>query len=385
MVRDAGRLGRVAGLYEHPGRNLPDHTLERLYLEIAAGVLADAGLAPDDVDALYTSSTPGGVLALAETLGLRNLRKIDGSDHGGSSYVAHAGRAAKDVAEGRASVALVIMAGLPRQGKSMKIAPGPRAPFDRAHGTTLISEYAMVARRHMYEHGTTARDLAEIKAAASYHASFNPNAYLRQVVTVDEVLDSPYIADPLHRLDCCVTTDGGGAVLIVSPEIARTLDKECPVVVSHAEAFKHSDNGSYDLASGLAWRTGPAALAEAGIRTADVDYASIYDSFTITAFSNLEGIGFFEPGAGGAFVRDGALRVGGRLPMNTDGGGLSNNHPDMRGGMVRLMEAVRQLRATATAEVQVPDCEVAVVHGSGFSLGSIAAASTAVLMRSDVA
>lgn len=385
----SSRLGRIAGAYEHPGRALPGYSLDRLYLEIAAGALADAGLGPNDVDALYTSSTPGSAIALAETLGLRTLAHIDGTDLGGASYVSHAGRASRLIAEGRASVALVIMGGLPKQGISNNVVSGSRREFDRAHGSTLIAEYALVARRHMYEFGTTSRDLAELKAAASFHASHNPNAYLKNEVTVDEVLESPLIADPLHRLDCCVTTDGGGAVVIVSAEVERALGGSLPVIVSQEESFMHSaslPDGRYDLARSISARTGPLALERAGLTVSDVDYASVYDSFTITELLNLEGIGFFEPGGAGDFVRDGALRADRPgLSVNTDGGGLSSNHPDMRGGMIRMIEAVRQVRGTATPTVQVPDCEVAVVHGSGFSLGTHATGSTAVLMRSDVA
>lgn len=375
---------RIAGAFEHPGRKLPGYTVERLYLEIMAGALADAGLGVDDIDGLITTLVPGGPLSLAETLGLRNLRHLDGTDLGGASYVSDAGRAARLVQEGICSAVLVIMGGLPLQRLSPYAPPSPTLPYEVAHGSTLVSQYAMVAQRHMHEHGTTSRDLAEIKAAASWHAQFNPHALLPRPVTVDEVLDSPWIAEPLHRLDCCVTTDGGGAFVVVSDEVARELRSAGPAILAAEEGIMHSDGGVYDLPRGIAATTGPRAFEAAGIAPRDVGYASIYDSFTITVLVNLEGLGFFAPGEGGRFVADGGLRAGsGRLAVNTDGGGLCNNHPDQRGGMVRMIEAIRQLTGRAAPEVQVADLEFAVVHGSGYSLGTRAAGATAILQRGE--
>ena len=375
---------RIAGAYEHPGRKLPGYTVERLYLEIMAGALTDAGLGVDDIDGLITAAVPGGPLSLAETLGLENLRYIDSTDLGGASYVTDAGRAARLVQDGTCSAVLVIMAGLPLQGLSPVFPASPTRPYEVAHGSTLVAEYALVAQRHMYEHGTTSRDLAEIKAAASFHAQYNPNALLPKLVTVEEVLASPWIADPLHRLDCCVTTDGGGAFVVVSAETARALGSTGPAILAAEEAIMHSSNGSYDLPRGIAAVTGPRAFEAAGITVRDIDYVSVYDSFTITVLVNLEGLGFFEPGAGGRLLADGALRAPfGAIPVNTDGGGLCNNHPDHRGGMVRMVEAIRQLSDRAAPEVQIKDAEFAVVHGSGYSLGTRAAGATAILQRGE--
>lgn len=379
-------MARIAGAFEHPERDIPGRSLESVHLEIAAGALADAGLTPADVDGLFTSVTPGGPLALAELLGLANLRHVDGTDLGGATYVAALGAAARAIQAGRCNVALIIHAGLPRQGVGLRGAPpSPTLPFEAAHGSTLIAQYALVARRHMYEYGTTREDLAHIKVAAAYHASFNPNALLRNRVTVEEVLESPPIAEPLHRLDCCVTTDGGGALVVVSEEIAASLGRPCPGILAEATTVRHWNNGKVDLTVTGAARTGPEAFAAAGLTPGDIDYVSLYDSFTITVLTALEDLGFCAKGEGGRFVRDGALHAPhGRLPCNTDGGGLANNHPDRRGGMIRAIEAVRQLRGEAHPELQVPDCEFALVHGSGFSLGSRASAATAILCRGDV-
>jgi acetyl-CoA C-acetyltransferase len=221
--------------------------------------------------------------------------------------------------------------------------------------------------------------------AASLHAQHNPNALLQQVVTVEEVLGSPMISDPLHRLDCCVVTDGGGAVVVVSPEVARDLERRTVVVLGHGESQKHTDNGRVDLTyTGAVW-SGPRAFEEAGVTQADVDYASIYDSFTITVMETIEDLGFCEKGEGGRFVLDGALVApSGRLPFNTDGGGLCNNHPANRGGMTKILEAVRQLRGEAHPAVQVPDCEIALAHGTGGSLSTRMGSATLILGREDV-
>lgn len=242
--------------------------------------------------------------------------------------------------------------------------------------------YALAAQRHMYEFGTTSAQLAEVRVAASIHAQYNPDAMLREPVTVEQVLDSPLVADPLHRLDCCVVSDGGGALVVVSPEVARTLPRSGVTLLGHGEAPKHADNGRIDLTySGAVW-SGPTAFAEASIGIGDVDYVSLYDSFTFTVIKQLEDLGFCDRGAGGRFVLDGALQAPyGRLPFNTDGGGLCNNHPGNRGGMTKVIEAVRQLRGEAAPPVQVPDCEIAVVNGTGGYLGTRIGSATLVLGR----
>ena len=177
------------------------------------------------------------------------------------------------------------------------------------------------------------------------------------------------VADPLHRLDCCVVTDGGGALVVVHPDVARALGRAGATVLGHGEALKHADAGRIDLTYSAARWSGPAAFTEAGVAPGDIQYASIYDSFTITVLIALEDLGFCDKGRGGAFVADGALRSpDGRLPFNTDGGGLCNNHPGNRGGMTKVIEAVRQLRGEAHPAVQVPGCELALAHGTGGAL-----------------
>jgi acetyl-CoA C-acetyltransferase len=240
----------------------------------------------------------------------------------------------------------------------------------------------MAALRHMHQYGTTSQQLAWIKVAASHHAQHNPDALLREVVTVEEVVGSPMIADPLHRLDCCVITDGGGAIVVTRPEVARALTRPLVKVLGAGEAVKHQTGGRIDLTySGAVW-SGPAAFAEAGVKPSDVKYVSIYDSFTITVLITLEDLGFCEKGQGGKLVADGNLISGtGKLPFNTDGGGLCNNHPANRGGLTKVVEAVRQLRGEAHAKVQVKDCGLALAHGTGGSLGTRHGSATLIMER----
>jgi acetyl-CoA C-acetyltransferase len=378
----------IAGAYEHPDRIIPDKSLSQVTAEVALGALADAGLTLDDVDGLLCAGdTPGfGPISIADYLGLKHLSFVDSTETGGSSYVLHVGHAAMAIDEGKCSVALIILAGLPRQRAFDGVSRGepPEFSFEQPFGLSIPSLYGLAARRHMYEYGTTSAQLAEIKVAASHHAQYNPHALLPNRVTVEEVLDSPLIADPLHRLDCCVITDGGGALVVVSPEIARGLDRRCVKVLGHGEAPKHSMNGRLDLGfTGAAW-SGPRAFAEAGVTVNDIDYASIYDSFTITVLETIEDLGFCEKGAGGRFVEDGALQAPyGKLPFNTDGGGLCNNHPAFRGGMTKVIEAVRQLRGEASPEVQVPDCTIALAHGTGGWIGTRHGSATLILGQED--
>jgi acetyl-CoA C-acetyltransferase len=242
--------------------------------------------------------------------------------------------------------------------------------------------YAMAAARHMHEFGTTGEQLAWIKVAASVHAQHNPLALLRNVVTVEEVVNSPMVADPLHRLDCCVITDGGGALVVVSPEIARSLARPKVRVRGAGEFVKHIRGGYPDITSSGAVVSGAQAFAEAGVTPKDIKCACIYDSFTISVLIALEDLGFCEKGKGGQFVSEGNLISGvGRLPFNTDGGGLCNSHPSNRGGMTKVIEAVRQLRGEAHPRVQVPNCDIALAHGTGGWIASRHCSATLVLER----
>ena len=382
----------IAGAYEHPLRVIPDRTVAQVHADVAVGALADAGLSMDDVDGYFCAGdAPGfGGFSMAEYLGLQ-LSYIDTTETGGSSYLCHVGHAAAAIAAGKCSVALITLAGLPRSdpasmmsGARAMFASAPEAGFEMNHGMAIHGGYALAARRLMYEFGTTSEQLAEIKVAAAHHAQYNPDAFLRDPVTIEQVVESPMVSDPLHRLDCCVITDGGGALVVVSPEIAGDLDRRTVKVLGHGEAPKHTNTGRIDLThTGAVW-SGPRAFEEAGVTPADIDYASIYDSFTITVLETIEDLGFCEKGKGGTFVADQGLRApDGRLPFNTDGGGLCNNHPANRGGMTKVIEAVRQLRGETHDEVQVPDCQLALAHGTGGSLANRMGSATLILGQED--
>lgn len=379
----------IVGAFEHPVRKAPDKSVAQLHAESARGALLDAGLNKDDIDGYFCAGdAPGlGPLSMVDYMGL-NVRHIDSTDTGGSSYVVHVAHAAEAIALGKCDVALVTLAGRPRSEGSVGTQPrnyGANAPdvaFELPYGLATANGYGMVAMRHMHEFGTTSEQLAWIKVAASHHAQHNERAMLRDVVTVEDVLASPMISDPLRRLDCCVVSDGGGAVIVARPEIAKGLKRPVVSVIGAGESPKGQHGGTLDITtSGAAW-SGAAAFGEAGVKPADIQYASIYDSFTITVLMQLEDLGFCKKGEGGKFVADGNLISGsGKLPFNTDGGGLCNNHPANRGGMTKVIEAVRQLRGEAHPEVQVPGCTLALAQGMGGNLGSRHGSATLIMER----
>ena len=381
----------IAGAYEHPTRKAEDKSTAQLHAEVAIGALRDAGLTRADVDGYFCAGdAPGmGPLSMADYLGLNRLRHLDSTDIGGSSYLLHVAHAAEAIALGRCNIALITLAGRPRsEGVATGTTPRAGSPaqpdvqFEYPYGITVANLYALCAQRHMHEFGTTSEQLAWIKVAASHHAQHNEHAMLRKVVTVEEVVNSPLVADPLHRLDCCVISDGGGALVVTRPEIARSLARPVVTLRGTGEAVKHQMGGELDLTYTGARFSGPRAFEEAGVTPADIQYASIYDSFTITVLLQLEDLGFCEKGQGGRFVADGNLISGvGRLPFNTDGGGLCNNHPANRGGMTKVIEAVRQLRGEAHPAVQVPNCTLALAHGTGGTIGTRHGSATLILER----
>jgi len=379
----------IAGAYEHPTRKAPDKTVAQLHAECAQGALADAGLSLHDVDGYFCAGdAPGlGALSMADYMGLQ-CRHVDSTDTGGSSYLLHVSHAAQAIAAGKCNVALITLAGRPRSESSSGTQPRnwgqnvPDEPFELPYGVVTVNNYALVAARHMHDWGTTAEQLAWIKVAASHHAQHNPNAMLRDVVTVADVLASPMISDPLHRLDCCVVSDGGGALIVTRPEIAKSLKRPIVSVRGAGEALKGPRGGRVDLSYSAAAWSGKTAFEEAGLTPADIQYASIYDSFTITVLMQLEDLGFCQKGEGGRFVADGNLISGvGKLPFNTDGGGLCNNHPSNRGGMTKVIEAVRQLCGEAHPQVQVKNCGIALAQGMGGQLGSRHGSATLILER----
>jgi acetyl-CoA C-acetyltransferase len=374
----------VAGVYEHPTRFAPDKTAYQLHAESARGALADAGLTIRDVDGFCTSGVgPIGILSLAQHLDL-HPRWVDSQSIGGSSFVSHCLHAAAAIAGGLCEVALVTY-GSTAASERFAIGTGGGSvmdspdSFEAPFGPTIVGSYALVAQRHMHQYGTTSEQLAEIAVTMRRHAAGNPNAKYRDPITVEDVLASRVISSPLHLLDCCIISDGAGALVLTSLERARDLAQARVVILGGAEAVQHHGIGRRDLLDIAARQSGPLALARAGIRHADVDCAMIYDSYTITVLATLEALGFCGPGEGGAFCADGRIGLGGALPVNTDGGGLSSNHPGMR-GIFLVIEATKQLRR-ARGEAQVPGAEVALVHGTGGMLGQRHSGVTMILGR----
>jgi acetyl-CoA C-acetyltransferase len=380
----------IAGAFEHPTRKADDKSVALLHAECAKGALEDAGLSIRDVDGYFCAGDAPGVMntvGMVDYMGL-NVRHIDSTDTGGSSYMVHVAHAAEAIAAGKCNVALITLAGRPRSEGHSGAAPRmfppniPEVPFEASYGPNTVNMYAMAAMRHMALYGTTSEQLAWVKVAASHHAQYNEHAMLREVVTVEEVVGSPMIADPLHRMDCCVVSDGGGALIVVKPEIARSLKRPLVKVIGAGQAPRGQNGGKVDLTvTGAAW-SGPRAFEEAGVKPSDIKYASIYDSFTITVLLQLEDLGFCKKGEGGKFVSDGNLISGiGKLPFNTDGGGLCNNHPSNRGGITKIIEAVRQLRGEAHPKVQVKNCDIALAQGTGGSLGTRHCSATLIMER----
>ncbi|HEX7104754.1 MAG TPA: acetyl-CoA acetyltransferase [Acidothermaceae bacterium] len=316
---------------------------------------------------------------MAEYLGIRH-RYIDSTMTGGAAFEFHVQHAAAAIREGLAEAILVTYGSnqLSRMGRRLGTGGFVRAnervvgpsQFTAPFGLPLVGCYAMAAMRHMHEFGTKPEQLAQIAVGVREFAGLNPLARHRDPITVDDVLSSRMIADPLHLLDCCVITDGGGAIVITTEERARDLEQKPVYVLGAAGAQTHWNIDQMpDFTQIAATQSGPEAMGQAGVVHDDIDTLQLYDSFTITVLLMLEGLGFCAKGEGGAFVAEGHLRKGGKFPTNTDGGGLSSNHPGMR-GIFLLIEAVRQLRGQA-GDAQVPDCEVALCCGSGGFLSCI--------------
>lgn len=362
----------IAGVFEHPTRWAPDKTQYQIHAESARGALADAGLTINDVDGFFTAGVgPIGIMTLAEHLNL-TPRYHDSTNIGGSSFVAHVLHAAAAIAAGLCEVALITY-GSTASSDRFAVGTGglttgdPPDQLEVPYGPTVLNSYALVAQRHMHEFGTTSEQLAEIAVTIRRHAGLNPAAKFRDPITIDDVLASRVVSSPLHLLDCCIISDGGGAIVVTSAQRARDLPKPPVRILGGSEGLCHTSMGRRDLTDMAAGQSGPRAMAMAGVSHADIDMCMIYDSFTITVLETLENLGFCKKGEGGAFVQNGRIGLGGALPINTDGGGLSSNHPGMR-GIFLVIEAVKQLRGECGPR-QVPDCKVALCHGTGGMLG----------------
>ena len=348
-----------------------NQTPHALLAQASRRALADAGLLPHQIDGF--ASTGLGTMApidVAEYMGIQPTW-IDSTAVGGASWEIMAAHAADAISAGHADVVLLAYGSTARADlrKGLRTANldwGSRGPlqWEAPYGHTLISKYAMAARRHMHEFGTTIEQLAEIAVSARANASLNPEAFIRDPITIDDVLAGPMIADPFTKLQCCIRSDGAAAVVLVAEDRVADIPGKPIWILGTGESVSHISMSQWnDFTTGPAAVSGPLAFQRAGLTPADVDVCELYDAFTYMLLITLEDLGFCAKGEAGAFVEDGRLRLGGALPTNTDGGGLSACHPGQR-GLFLIVEAAQQLRGLA-GDRQVPDAKIACVSGTG--------------------
>ncbi|UXY20455.1 acetyl-CoA acetyltransferase [Streptomyces cynarae] len=390
MTPRSGQRAAVVGVALSDCGRVDDTTPYALHAQAARRALADAGLDRAVIDGFASAGL--GTLApaeVAEYLGLRPTW-VDSTSVGGSTWEVMAAHAADAISSGRARAVLLVYGSTARADikagrRTGTLSFGARGPlqFEAPYGHTLIAKYAMAARRHMHAHGTTIEQLAEVAVQARANAAANPEAMFRDPITVEDVLAGPVIADPFTKLHCCIRSDGGAAVLLVAEELVRDCRTRPVWVLGAGEHVSHTTMSEWpDFTVSPAAVSGRLAFERAGVRPEEVDFAEIYDAFTYMTLVTLEDLGFCGKGEGGAFVEKGRLLVaGGELPVNTDGGGLSAQHPGMR-GLFLLVEAVRQLRGEAGAG-QVRKAggrlpELAVASGTG---GWFCSSGTVVLGR----
>lgn len=373
----------TAGLGEAPG-----HTDIELLALAAQAAVRDAGLSMKDIDGLCTANLNAAMwpLNVVEYLGLRP-RFVEGTNIGGSAFIAHLLPAALALLSGQCQAVLVCYGSAQRTtNRSRRDTLRARglldpSPFEEPYEPFLPpSGYALIAARHMHQYGTTRRHLAEVAVAARRWAQLNPEAFAREPLTIEQVLAARMVTDPFTAHDCCLVTDGGGAFVLMRADRAKDRPQPAVYLLGAAAAVWHrTASGMQDLTVTPASESGPAAFRMARLAPKDIDTVQLYDAFTINTILFLEDLGFCAKGAGGPFVADGAIAPGGRLAVNTNGGGLSGYHPNMYGTFA-VIEAVRQLRGGLGAR-QVAGARTAVVHGNG----GVAASSqaTAILGTAD--
>jgi acetyl-CoA acetyltransferase len=366
-----GKAAIVGAAESDLGEVGPGFTPLDLIGQATERALADAGLEKEDVDGLFSASVyyQMPTLSAGEYLGIRP-RYSDATMMGGSSFVSHLLHAAAAIEAGLCEVALIAYASTQLSEGGFRGVSDPPDPYETPYRPRYpVSMYALAASRHMHEYGTTREQLAEVAVAARQWAKLNQKAFKRDDLTVEDVLASPMVSSPLSILDCCLVTDGGGAMLVTSADRAKDLRRPPVYLLGVGEAHWHRNISQMpDLTVTAAADSGRRAYEMAGVGPEDVDVTMLYDAFTINPILFLEDLGFCEKGEGGAFVVGGRTAPGGDLPVNTNGGGLSYNHPGMY-GLLLLIEAVRQLRGEG-GERQVEAAEVALAHGNGGVLSS---------------
>ena len=378
---DKSLRGKVAivGVADTEVGVLAGRTPMEMGVEAALAAIEDAGLEKNDIDGLVTCNAMAQPMmyhaeATAEYLQIFPRYCIAAGAGGGTTFsIIH--HAASAIATGMADVVVVTMAdamrsGLTRDQAMMVQASTGHPEFEQPYGPTVPAYYALIAQAHMAEFGTTQEQFAGIAVACRAHAARNPAAQMRDLISVEDVLESRMIADPLHLLDCSLVSDGGAAIVLTSAERAADM-KQTPIYLLGAgEGHSHEHiSAARNLTTSAAKEAGQRAFEMSGLRPTDMDFAQLYDCFTPTVLVELEDLGFCEKGEGGAFVESGALLPGGSLPVNTHGGLLSHSHPGNPGSMFALTESVWQLRGDASGR-QVADSKNALVHAQGGIMSS---------------
>lgn len=370
MVPMASRRVAIVGAALSDCGRVPDKTAVALMAQSSRRAVADAGLTKDAIQGFGSHGSLQPPIEVAENLGLTPTW-VDSTNVGGSSWEVMAQHAAAAIAVGEIDVALLTYGSTARsdvkrqlRGSTAAMPTAGAMQFEAPFGHTLVAKYAMVARRHMIEFGTTTEQLAEVAVAAHEWAAMNEYAFDRERISVADVANAPMVADPFTAKHICLRTDGGGAVVLAGEDVARDCATAPIWVLGAASAASHVSMSQWnDFTTSAAARSGPEAFGKAGVTPADIDVCQLYDSFTSTVLLMLEDLGFCAKGEGGSYIESGALRPGGTLPTNTDGGGLASCHPGMR-GMFLMVEAVRQLRGEC-GERQVAGARLACVSAMG--------------------
>ena len=371
MSSKRGSIAVVGVAESDLGQVAPDTSPLDLMAQGTFRALEDCGLKLADIDGVFCAATQVrmGPMALSEYLGIKP-KVFDGTQIGGSSFMSHVAHAQAAIEHGLCEVALIAYGSTQRSVSRAAASPREINPYESPYRPFMPpSAYAMAASRHMHQYGTTREQLAEVAVAARKWALLNPKAWEKEPLTIEQVLNARMVSYPFTVRDCCLVLDGGGAMILTSGARAKSLKKKPVYVLGTGEALSHASISSMpDLTVTAAAVSGPKAFAMAGLKPANVDMVSLYDAFTITPIFFLEDLGFCPKGEGGRFVSNGAIAPGGKLPVNTSGGGLSYCHPGMYGLLV-MIEAVRQVRRECDKR-QVKDCEVALAHGNGGVLSS---------------
>jgi acetyl-CoA acetyltransferase len=356
----------TAGFGEAPGR-----THLELLAEAAHKALAGAGIGLDEVDGVYTATalnfSPG--LTVPEYLGIQPAI-VDGTNVGGSSFLQHVISATLALQAGLCKVALICYGSNQRTAHGRLVSMSDPPPYEVVYKPRMpVTAYALAAARHIHQYGTTVEQLAEVAVAARGWAALNPEAFMRAPLTVADVRAARMVCDPFTVRDCCLVTDGAGALVMVAADRAKSSAQKPVYFLGGGFATTHRQISSMpDLTVTGAAQSGPRAFAMAGLAPRDVDVLELYDAFTINTILFLEDLGYCRKGEGGAFVSGGRIAPGGALPVNTNGGGLSCVHPGMY-GIFTLIEGAAQLRGEG-GQRQVEGAEVALCHGNGGTLSS---------------